>query len=549
MIEQKILEGLLAKEAQLGRSIAKRQQQLADLNAGGDGSPMDLARADSLVSSGILTARIAQLAQRQLRIVPQIDVAVLPMAQEYAVELRTKEHQLHRVQTHREYLPDLTNEDMARLEGEYEEYTQRPDHNPVLARAMEALKRQEQAPITYADIEQRIILVGREKPAPATRRLIEAFLPLYPSEQSTIEGPDLLEAIKPGTAWEHGRKAVLGPAIYRARQVLSGTNVEIRNVGPVGGAHHVKGSYFMDIGPVPEPAEPPAPPPAPVEAAQPVPVETVPVAVLEDDFWIPRLETSATSDQRRALRAAVLRRIRGTDESKQFWADFLESEDTYAIFKSCSTFKRTKKQRFMDEEEVKLFFRHGSGSLTEWLAHYYYHPMFLQEGLTMLSPHQKFILYANAHRDKKPKANEFDLNPEIEDVPSPDSLLIKPVPEDSPEYLEVTSVVECKVVIEITSDTQKRMEDQEANYTYDNVAHHLRLNDPRKFPEMPARLGRLVHIFYPDLPALPLRVSEDMTVVYITPIDNPPLPVNIKPKTIPATTGQIGNTLTVLTGN
>lgn len=127
--------------------------------------------------------------------------------------------------------------------------------------------------------------------------------------------------------------------------------------------------------------------------------------------------------------------------------------------------------------------------------------------------------------------NDSGLSPEIEGVSSPDSLLIKAVPEE--RCLQVVSAVEYKSITTYTEEVKSRIVRQHAHYTPDEVRFNLRLANPQQ-PDMPSRLGRLIHKLTLELPALPLTVSPQMSVVYVVPKDSLPLGLRgVEPKPLP----------------
>ncbi len=500
MIER--LEQPVEQQERLTRIIGQRQQFSNNLDTGPeDPHSKTLAQARATIIAGRLTQSITRLLPR--------------LGESYSRQLLRKERDLHQVKAAKD--SPFSEADIFRFTNEIEEFRQRPAQDPLLARGIELFNRQReeakqpvvQKPAEVEEIEKRgIRLTSNEK------RVMGVFLS-HVDEEHSIASSELIAKLWPAASRIGGLRC-LRTALYKWRKKLTAdTGLSIINLVPKGA--NKEGSYYLKVDPWPISVLPEPPP--------------------EDIFWMKLI--SPMRDYRR-LSPRVLRKMRGAStETKQFLEDFLRSEDAHPILNCIFRFSRAR--RFNEnEEEDSMFYRNSSGYLTEWLVYKYLYPKYLEEGLTLLSPHQKLIVYMNAYPEKEVVENNFGTNPEIKGVPSPDSLLIKPVPEVAPQHLEIVSVVECKNVTSNSPEIREYISRQLAGYTHEKVASHLRLNDPN-YPELPARWGRLIHKLIPQLPALPLTVSPQLTVVYAVPIGSPSLQIEHQSlEEIPISTNQIG---------
>lgn len=505
MVEQSI-EQLVEKEKSLLRSIGKRQQLRERLDIGPqDPSARNLSQASHTVSFEILTKRITTLTGRLSAVSARIDEQVLPLGESYTRQLQTKMRQLRRVQ--RAGLTTFVPDDMVRFEQEVADFRQKPTQEPLLARGILVFNRRKE------EVKQR----GAQEDVrltPTERRLMEALLP-FTSEPDAISSSYWSFLVWPDISDVNSRKGRLKTALARVREKHL-TDLDIVPVKPSKVSEETR--YYLKVEaeelkvvpPVPSDTKPdlkPAPPP-------------------EDDFLVKAI-SPIKRYQLRVERGIFRHMSLLSDDTRHFLDDFLRSKDAWSILNCIYRFRNTKRERYLsaeeiNEEELNMFYQHASGYFTEWLAFSYFYPRYLAENLILLSPDQKLTVYRNAHRGKSQVDNGFGLNPEIKDVPSPDSLLIKAVPEGVQRCLEVVSVVECKNVTSDAEDVRRYMGKQHARYNPREVAFNLRLTDPQH-PEMPSYLGRLIHKLIPTLPALPLTVSPQMSMVYVVPKDSPSL--------------------------
>lgn len=536
MVEQLRLEQLLTEEARLGGRIVSLQQAIDSLDTGPENlSLRDLSQARKTVRGFRAKKYIARVQRRLTPITDQIDEQCLALAQDHLSQSRKMTLDLGVVE--RSGIPPFSMSDIMRFRQEIVNFEGRVTENPLLARGIRVYNRQNEGivppqaiepvgkiDLTYADIEQR-----GPRLSPTKRRLMEGLLPYASTDdpdqvQSTISGPDWSALVWPDIPWGE-RKGRLKTLVSRMREEISGTGFSIPLVGPIGGAQHIPGSYYLKVDPRL-------------------------VSSVEEDNFLKEKISPIKNYRNLGLPAKVWQGMESSRlETKQFIVDFLGSEDAYSFLNCMYRYCRTRDK--LSREERDLFFQLASGSLNEWLAFRHLYPRYLAEGLTMFSPHQKFTLYRNAHPEKDVEEDQFGINREIKGVPSPDSLLINPVPKDTPKVLRIDAIVECKNVTGESPEIAEYIDRQHARYTPKDTAFNLRLNNP-KYPGMPSRLARLVReLVDPSLPAeLPLTVNPEMEVIYAVPIDAPRLPIrDIKPpEFIPVTSGEIAGVTRILAG-
>lgn len=528
------LEQWVGREEKVAGIIDRRQSLLDGLDTGTRDVPLSLKQASNLVTANFLARRVTYLRRTHSELSAQIDCEALQLGENYLRSLAKAERQLSRVMGAN--IPEIGEEDKARFQKNVEDLIQLPLHDALLARGITLYKRQQEEAkqramqaaqeteeeqervVTYADIEKRIRLTGVE------RMLMEGLLP-FASEKNTVLASVWADSVWPDTPKKRLLQR-LSSALLRLRKKLQeppGTGLSIVNTKPTKAG--IEASYYLNI-----------------EDRQPQREES------DDHFWIVKL--SPHRDYRRLSNRAMREWKSAEPETKQFVAEFLESENAYALLNPMHSFSfRERPVNRRERPHESDFFRLAAAYLAEWLEYRARRKEHLAQGLYMLSPLQKFMLYANAYLgEKEPVDSGYGLNPEIKGVSSPDILFVKPMSKDNPDHLEIVAVGEVKNVTNESEDIRKYIVEQRAKYTPNGMRFNLRLLDPSR-PDMSSKLGRLIHRLIPELPALPLTVSDNLEVFYA--LTDGSRSLNLKDTkffTIPISSGGAGAVVRILDG-